>query len=38
MGASSGHQNKFIETWQRQTPRVFNWFTNIFRVKNTLTL
>jgi len=26
-------QNKFIETWQRQTPRIFNWFTDIFRVK-----
>ena len=26
-------QNKFIEAWQRQTPRIFNWFTNIFRVK-----
>jgi len=26
-------QNKFIEAWQRQTPRIFNWLTNIFRVK-----
>jgi len=26
-------QNKFIETWQRQSPRIFNWLTNIFRVK-----
>jgi len=25
---------KFIEAWQRQTPRIFNWFTDIFRVKN----
>jgi len=23
-------QNKFIEAWQRQTPRIFNWFTDIF--------
>jgi len=27
-------QNKCIEAWQRQTPRIFNWFTDIFRVKN----
>jgi len=27
-------QNKFIEAWQRQTPRIFNWFTDIFRVKS----
>jgi len=27
-------QNKFIEAWQRQTPQIFNWFTDIFRVKN----
>jgi len=27
-------QNKFIEAWQRQTPPIFNWFTDIFRVKN----
>jgi len=26
-------QNKFIEAWLRQTPRLFNWLTNIFRVK-----
>ena len=26
-------QNKFIEAWQRQTPRIFNWLTSIFRVK-----
>ena len=26
-------QNKFIEACQRQTPRIFNWLTNIFRVK-----
>jgi len=26
-------QNKFIEAWQRQTPRIFNWLTDIFRVK-----
>jgi len=26
-------QNKFIEAWQRQTPRICNWLTNIFRVK-----
>jgi len=25
-------QNKFIEAWQRQTPRIFNWFTENFRV------
>jgi len=27
-------QNKFIEAWQRQTPRIFNCFTDIIRVKN----
>jgi len=27
-------QNKFIEAWQRQTSRILNWFTDIFRVKN----
>jgi len=26
-------QNKFIEVWQRQTPRILNWLTNIFQVK-----
>ena len=26
-------QNKLIEAWQRHTPRIFNWLTNIFRVK-----
>jgi len=26
-------QNKFIEAWQRQTPRIFNRLTNTFRVK-----
>jgi len=26
-------QNKFIEAWQRQTPRIFNSFTIIFQVK-----
>ena len=26
-------QNKFIEAWQRQTPPIFNWLNNIFRVK-----
>jgi len=26
-------QNKFIEAWQRQTPRIFNRLTNIFRMK-----
>jgi len=31
-------QNKFIEAWQRQTPRILNWFTDIFRVKNAKTL
>jgi len=23
-------QNNFIEAWQRQTPPIFNWFTDIF--------
>jgi len=27
-------QNKFIEACQWQTPRRFNWFTDIFQVKN----
>ena len=26
-------QKKFIEAWQRQIPLIFNWLTNIFRVK-----
>ena len=26
-------QNKFFQAWQRQTPLIFNWLTNIFRVK-----
>jgi len=27
-------QNKFNEAWQRQTPPIFNWFTDSFQVKN----
>jgi len=26
-------RNKFIEAWQRQTPRIFNWLTYTFRGK-----
>jgi len=26
-------QNKFIEAWQRQIPRIFHWFTDNFECK-----